>query len=215
MKTVIGTFLVLLTMNSCTMAQNDKKNKMDENNTMSTEKGASTVEVINSNKEISINISAEKLWEIIGPGFAEYDKWATIVDHAEGKGNSDLEGAPHDERVCSVNNGQPGPNEVTEKVLDYSDEGMNLKYEAIQGMPPMMAYATNQMTVVSNSDSTSKLVVNMEWGINGPMNDEMNTMMQGGMTSTMDVFLNDAKVYAETAMLSDSKQLRVAELNNN
>lgn len=79
------------------MAQN-------ENSTM--EKNEQNIDLINSEKEIIIRTSAENLWKIIGTGFADYDEWATIVDHTEGNGVSKYDGAQFQERVCSVNNGQ-------------------------------------------------------------------------------------------------------------
>ena len=168
------------------------------------------IEVFKSKKEVVINISAEKLWKIIGPGFADFDKWATIVDHSTGKGESEIDGAPLNERVCIVN-GQ-GPNEVTEKFLKYSESDMHLSYEATQGMHEMMAKATNEMTVVHESDNRSKIIVNMEWWVRGPLPEEMSEMMEGNLNTLIDVFLNDLKVFAETGEVSESKQERLAEL---
>ena len=201
MKTVIVTILTLLTVNNYTMAQN-------EITTM--EQTDKKVEVFQSKKEIVINTSAETLWRIIGPGFAEYYKWATIVDHSIGTGESEIDGAPHDERVCKVN-GQ-GENKVTEKLFQYSDTKMNLAYEATQGMNEMMEKATNEMTVVHISNNESKIVVNMEWRIHGPLPEEVSKMMEENLNMIVDVFLNDIKVFAETGEVSKSKQERLDEL---
>lgn len=203
MKTVIITILSLLTLNNYTMTQN-------ENSTM--EKNETKIEVFQSKKEISINTSAVKLWEIIGPGFAEYYQWATIVDHSMGKGDAEINGAPHDERVCTVN-GQ-GENKVTEKLFKYSDADMSLAYEATDGMHEMMNKATNEMTVVHLSDTISKIVVNMEWLVNGPLPEEMKQMMEGNLNMIVDTFLNDIKVFAETGEVSQPKQERLDELAN-
>ncbi|MFT5724986.1 MAG: hypothetical protein ACI9JN_002109 [Bacteroidia bacterium] len=195
MKTFITMILGLLTLNNYTMGQNETK-----------------VKAFQSKKEISINTSAAKLWQIIGPGFAEYYKWATIVDFSTGKGDAEINGAPHDERVCTVN-GQ-GDNKVTEKLFKYSDSDMNLAYEATEGMHEMMNKATNEMTIVRLSDTTSKIVVNIEWLVNGPIPDEMKQMMEGNLKITVDTFLNDIKVFAETGLVSQTKQERLDELAN-
>ena len=218
MKTVIGATLILLTLNSCNMDQNktmnmkqDKTMNMEQDKTMNMEQDKTMIEVFKSKKDIVINISAEKLWKIIGPGFAEYGKWATIVDHAIGRGEGIFVGAPFEERVCKVN-GQ-GSNEVTEKLLQYSDTDMNLAYEATQGMPEMMDNARNEMTVVHESNNKSKIIVNMKWGVRGPLDEQMSKMMEENMSTLMDVFLNDIKVFAETGKVSESKQKRLDELH--
>ncbi|MFT6337617.1 MAG: carbon monoxide dehydrogenase subunit G [Saprospiraceae bacterium] len=90
---------------------------------------------------------------------------------------------------------------------------MNLSYEAIQGMLEMMAKATNEMTVVSNSQNKSKIVVNMEWKVRGPLEEKMSNMMNDNLTTLIDVFLNDIKVFAETGKVSEAKQKRIDELN--
>jgi hypothetical protein len=175
------------------------------------EQAQSEIEVFQSKKDITINIAAEKLWGIIGPGFMKYDKWATIVDQSTGKGKGKFEGAHSDERICLVN-GQ-GSNEVTEKILQYSDVKMNLSYEATQGMPEMMAKASNEMTVVSTAGNKSIFSANMEWGVHGPLDKKMSKMMEENQRASIDVFLNDIKVFAETGKVSEAKQKRLDELN--
>ena len=184
---------------------------MEQNKENCMSQAQSKIEVFKSKKDITINISAEKLWEIIGSGFVDYDKWATIVDRSSGKGKGAFEGAHSNERICLVN-GQ-GPNEVTEKILHYSDFNMNLSYEVTHGMPEMMAKASNEMTVVSTSGIKSIFSVNMEWGVYGPLEEKMSKMMEEGQRASIDLFLNDIKVFAETGKVSEEKQKRLDELN--
>lgn len=184
---------------------------MQQNKENDMEQAQSEIEVFKSKKDITINISAEKLWGIIGSGFVEYDKWATIVDRSSGKGKGQFEGAHSDERICLVN-GQ-GPNEVTEKILQYSDVNMNVSYEVTQGMPEMMAKASNEMAVAPTAGNKSIFSVNMEWGVHGPLEEEMSKMMDENQRASIDVFLNDLKVFAETGKVSDSKQSRLEELS--
>ena len=71
--------------------------KQMKENTMG--QAQSETEVFKSKKSIVIDISAEKLWGIVGTGFAEYDKWATIVDRSSGIGKGKYLGAHSDERI--------------------------------------------------------------------------------------------------------------------
>ena len=42
--------------------------------------------VVELTKSLNVNVSAEKLWDIFGPGFADAGKWSTAIDHSAGSG---------------------------------------------------------------------------------------------------------------------------------
>ncbi len=188
MKKIIKTLVVLLTFSTTTMA----------------EKGFDVQE------EITINVSAEKLWEMVGPGFIEIYKWSSNVDHAEGKGKSEFEGAVCTERFCDVN--VKGFSKVSEKLIQYDQNQKVLAYQVIDGMPGFVTKALNQWTVVSLGENKSKLVMKAEFKSKGLMGTLMNGMMRKKMTKTLLTILNDAKVYAETGKPSAIKQKRIAKL---
>jgi hypothetical protein len=68
------------------------------------------------------------------------------------------------------------------------------------------------MTVVQMDDNKSKIIVDMEWGVHGPLDEQMSKMMEENMSAMTDVFLNDIKVFAETGEVSEMKQKRLDEL---
>lgn len=189
MKKVIGLAILLLTLTSTTMAK---------------EKG------FDLEKEIVINVSAEKLWEMVGPGFTEVYKWASNVDHSVGKGEAEFEGATCNERFCDVS--VKGFDKISEKLLRYSESNMNLAYAVESGMPNFITRAENDWTVVSLGDNKSKLVMKAIFRSKGMMGAMMNGMMKKKMTATLETVLNDAKIYAETGQISPAKAQRVAEL---
>lgn len=161
-------------------------------------------------KEISINVSAEKLWEMVGPGFVEVYKWSSNVDHAEGAGESEFDGAVCSERFCDVN--VKGFNKISEKLTKYSDDKMNLAYAVTDGMPGFVTEAVNDWTVEALSSTSAKLVMRASFRSKGLMGSVMNGMMKKKMSETLQTVLNDAKVYAETGRPSLNKQKRVDEL---
>lgn len=161
-------------------------------------------------KEITVNVSAEKLWEMVGPGFIDVYKWSSNVDHAEGKGKSEFEGAVCDERFCDVN--VKGFSSISEKLTKYSISNMNLAYEVRGGMPNFVTKAVNDWTVVSVNANQSKLVMKAEFATKGLMGSMMNGVMKKKMSTTLETVLNDAKVYAETGKISVAKQERIDEL---
>ncbi len=188
MKRIIQTLIVLLTINTSIMAQ-------------------SGFEV---QKEMTINVPAAELWQMVGPGFIDVYKWSSNVDHAIGKGISDFEGAVCDERFCDVN--VKGFSKISEKLVKYNQADMNLAYEVREGMPGFVSKAVNDWTVVAVGQNQSKLIMKAEFKTKGLMGRMMNGMMEKKMNKTLDVILNDAKTYAETGKISMAKEKRVAEL---
>ncbi|WP_306641347.1 SRPBCC family protein [Sanyastnella coralliicola] len=162
-------------------------------------------------KEITINVSAAELWEMVGPGFVDVYKWSSNVDHAEGAGNSDFDGAVCHERFCDVN--VKGFSKISEELTYYSIPEMKLAYAVKEGMPGFVTKAVNQWTVVPIDDHSCKLVMKAEFRSKGLMGAMMNGMMEKKMKTTLETVLNDAKVYAETGEVSEAKRERMAELD--
>lgn len=161
-------------------------------------------------KEIIINTSAEQLWKMVGPGFVEVYKWASNVDHAEGKGQSEFEGAVCDERFCDVN--VSGFSKISEKLTNYDEQNMNLRYAVNSGMPGFVTHAENDWTVVPLGKKRSKLVMKANFAVKGLMGALMKGMMKSKMNQTLQTVLNDAKVYAETGEVSPAKAKRLSQL---
>ena len=136
MKKVSGLLILVLTLTSTAMAK---------------EKG------FNLDREIVINVSAEKLWNMVGAGFTEVYKWASNVDYSEGTGEAEFEGATCSERYCDVT--IKGFDRISEKLLKYDEEKMNLAYEVRHGMPGFVTKAQNDWTVKSMGENKSKLVM--------------------------------------------------------
>ena len=189
MINLLFTFILLLTINSNIMSQ----------------KG------FNLEKEINIGVSAEKLWNMVGPGFVDVYKWSSNVDHAEGKGEGQFEGAVCDERFCNVN--VKGFDRISEKLTNYDDQKMNLSYAVLEGMPGFITKAINDWTVVPIAPNESKLLMKARFESKGLMGALTRGMMKRKMSETLETVLYDAKVYAETGNTSLAKQERIAKLN--
>ena len=161
-------------------------------------------------KEQTINVSADELWQLVGPGFVEVYKWSSNVDYATGSGESKFAGAVCSERACEVN--VMGFSSIKEKLTNYDQEKMSLTYEVNDGMPGFITKAENQWTVVPISHGRSKLVMKAVFRSKGLMGTLMNAMMKKKMDETLVTVLNDAKVYAETGEISSAKRQRMSEL---
>ena len=155
-------------------------------------------------------VSADTLWKLVGPGFAEVHQWASNVDFTTGKGMAKLPGAPCNERVCDVN--VKGFGQVSERLEAYNEQTMTLAYEANQGLPGWVTRAANRWTVEAVDADTSRLVMLAEFRTKGLMGWVMNGLMERKMTQTVRTVLQDLKVYIETGKVSANKQARLNEL---
>lgn len=192
MKNLGKTLLVLLTVNTFIMAQ---------------EKEYKSFEV---NRELTINVSARQLWQVVGPEFENAYVWASTVDHSVGKGVAEFEGATCSERYCDLN--AKGFSEISERLIRYSDSDMNLAYEVVEGMPKFVVSVINDWTVVPVSESQSKLVMKADFKVKGLMGGLMRGIMKSKMEKLLDQVLLDARVYSETGMPSEVKQQRLKKL---
>ena len=158
-------------------------------------------------KEITINVPASELWDMVGPGFEDVHVWASSVNHSEGSGSPEFSGATCSERTCKVNLG--GFDQISEKLYKYDEATMNLAYEVNSGMPKFVTRAANDWKVVAIDENTSKLVMNAEFETKGFMGGLMRGMMKSKMNRTLEDILNDAKIYAETGRVSKLKAKKV------
>lgn len=161
-------------------------------------------------RELDINVSPDKLWHIIGHSFADAYIWASSVDHSTGGGTPEFEGAKCSERFCDVN--AKGFNKISEKLTKYSNEHMNLAYVVSEGMPSFVSLAQNDWTVLPIGVHQAKLVMKADFGLQGIMGRFMKPMMKSKIEKLLDVVLNDARVFAETGSISDTKRKRNEEL---
>ena len=162
------------------------------------------------NKEITVNVSADKLWQMVGPGFENVHVWASSVDHAEGSGMAKFEGATCSERSCKLN--VKGFNKISETLTNYDAKKMTLTYVVNEGMPTFVTLAQNKWTVIPVDATHSKLVMNAKFELKGLMGSLMKGMMRGKLNKTLDTTLTEAKMYAETGEISEAKAKRIAKL---
>lgn len=143
-------------------------------------------------KEININASIDKAWQVLGPQFADAQKWASSISHSEGRGEG-MNGAACSERGCGV----VGIGEVQERILKYSDDEHLLSYQVYDGMPKMVKYASNTWKLIRLEDGTTKLEMQMELKTGGMMGAMMKGMMKKKMAKMADEVVEEFKYYVE------------------
>lgn len=94
---------------------------------------------------VHIGSSADAVWELIGPGFADVGEWVTAIPASTATGPPRPDGAPCGGRVCTV--AASGFDTITEELTDYDADRRSLTYRATRGMPSAVREASNTWQV--------------------------------------------------------------------
>lgn len=166
---------------------------------------------VKMSKSVDVAVSADKLWEIIGPGFADAGIWSSAVDHSEGKGEAQFEGATCDTRSCDLS--AKGFSSVNERITEYDRENKILAFDVYEGMPGFVLYANNRTEIFTAGEekSTAKLQITMH--MKPFLGRLMGGMLSKNLSNLIDSALDDLKVYAETGEPSERKKIRMAKIS--
>jgi hypothetical protein len=105
-----------------------------------------------------VNAPARAAWEVVGPQFDRVGEWASSIPRStvlvEAAACST---APVAGRTCSSS--LPGLPEISEKIVAYDDDRMELTYTAASGMPWFVARATNTWRITPDGDGAAVVTV--------------------------------------------------------
>lgn len=166
---------------------------------------------VQMSKSVIVNVSADKLWEIIGPGFADAGKWSTAIDHSAGHGKGQFDGATCDTRTCDLS--AKGFKSVNEKITEYSDEDKTLSFDVFEGMPGFVTKANNRTVITSIGNGKAKAELTITMHLKPLMGAIMGGMFKKNLSNLIDSALEDLQVYAETGKPSQRKLDRMAKLS--
>ena len=166
---------------------------------------------VKMSKSIVVNVSADNLWQIIGPGFAEAAKWSSAVDHSMGHGEGKFDGATSDTRSCDLS--AKGFSSVKERITEYDVSTRTMAFDVFEGMPGFVTY-TNNRTIVSDLDAgQSKAELQITMHMKPFMGWLLGGMLKKNLSNLIDSALDDLKVFAETGKPSSRKQDRMKKLS--
>jgi hypothetical protein len=166
---------------------------------------------VKMSKSVGVNVSANDLWQVVGPGFAEAGKWSTAVDHSAGHGEGQFDGATCDTRSCDLS--AKGFSSVNERITEYDANNRTLAFDVFEGMPGFVTYTNNRtvVTEISQDQSQAELQITMHmkpflgWLLGG--------MLKKNLSNLIVSALDDLKVFAETGKPSGRKQARIKKLS--
>lgn len=166
---------------------------------------------VKMSKKVNVNVSADKLWEIVGPGFAEAGKWSTAVDHSAGHGDAKFDGASCDTRSCDLS--AKGFSSVNERITEYDVKNQTMAFDVYEGMPGFVTYTNNRTVITNLGNGKCQAELQITMHMKPFMGWLLGGMLKKNISNLIDSALDDLKVYAETGKPSSRKTARMAKLS--
>ncbi len=136
-------------------------------------------------KEIEIDASVERAWEVLGDEFTQVCAWASGVTHSSGDNSI---------RTCQTS---IGPIEETVTRFDPVRKGVSYTAKANK-MPFFVTHLGNNWDLESLGKNRSKLKMRMEMKLIPPFNIFPGPLMRIKMSKLLDETLEEFKYYVET-----------------
>ena len=172
MKKIVALLLVMNAFNSNIMAQQKLKE---------------------INRDIVINASIEKVWQVVGHEYADAYKWSSSLKHSEALDTVSLNGSSCTERGCDID----GFGQITEKVLAYSNDEHLLSYEVADGLPKFVIKAENTWKLSTSVEGITTIELRMKLQTKGFMGWLMGGIMKRKTEKLIDRSLEELKYYIE------------------
>ncbi|MDJ0705309.1 MAG: SRPBCC family protein [Leptolyngbyaceae cyanobacterium MO_188.B28] len=145
-------------------------------------------------QQFTINVSADKVWEILGRQYAQVSEWASAV-HASQERNSGVipQNAPCSGRICETDLGG-----FKETITQYDERGKVVSYTA-QGdkMPFFVKNLANTWKVTPLGKDQSRVDMCMEISILPVFNLVMGPMMRMQMGGVSKKVTEELQHFAE------------------
>lgn len=157
-------------------------------------------------KTLRIDRNTDDVWAIVAHQFERVGEWSSaVVSSGANPEATAPEGAHVGGRVCDV----PGIGDLKETFTAYSEADRKFTFR-VTGMPSFITLAQNTVSVrpAGIDASDVSLDIRMETNTIGKV---MGPMFKIRLQSTLDTFLNELKVYAETGEISKKKQKQLAK----
>ena len=141
-------------------------------------------------RDTTVNVSADKVWNILGNGFNDISQWASPVLDSQA-----LPGQPEGSgRVCQVK----GAGEVVETIYHYDDVGRELSF-ILNGkkIPFFMRKIDNTWSVEPIGDDQSRLQVHAKITLMPVFSQLMSGLLSKAMSKQADGLLGELKYFAE------------------
>lgn len=146
-------------------------------------------------KEVDLNVSAQKAWSILANQYDCVGDWATIIpESSPRKENGELVG-----RTCSSTYG-----DVQEMITNWDEKNLTYSYEA-DGLPAMFKSGKNVWKIEPLGERKSKVKMTLRMEMKPLQGLLMGWMIKMKMGKDLEGFMQDLKYFAENGRPSPQK----------
>ena len=150
-------------------------------------------------KQVTVNASAEKIWEVAAREFANIGVWATAVSHSVANNElASVNNSPVGGRLCDTSIGK-----ISEEFTAYDDDKQTFSFKGVFDSK-MLQSVTNTTELRSIDENTTevKITPNIELSFIGSL---MSPMIRMQLSKLTDQLLDDLKYYVENGKPSPGK----------
>lgn len=154
-------------------------------------------------KEITVNVSVDKAWDLIGENFGGAGDFSSVLHGSHLEGELDV-GA---KRVCDLGKKKT----AVETIIQFDRQARVLTYVLSEGLPPFMMRAQNKWEVIEKGPNTTVLritpIMDIKWwGL------PLVPLMMVSVGPLLTRFLEEAKHLLETGTLHPRAKKQKAKL---
>lgn len=161
-------------------------------------------------KEIIINESVEKVWDLLGNQYADAYKWARGLNYSNGYGEPQFNGASCNNRTCEVS----GFGTIEEEIRMFDPKDHILTYEVKKGLPGFINTAVNTWSLTKVGTNT-RVNMHMKMATQGFKGMIMGPLMKMQLNKLVAGAMEDLKIYLETGKPSIQKQKEIRKYQKN
>ncbi len=150
-------------------------------------------------KQITVNASAEKVWDILGRDFANISVWSTAVSHSIANDKlASVNNSPVGGRFCDTSFGK-----ISEEFTAYDDAKKTFSFKGVFDSRMFKSVInTSGLTSIDENTTEVSFGPNIELSFIGTLMYPMIRMM---LSKAVDVILDDLKYYVENGKPSPRK----------
>ncbi|MFY0689963.1 MAG: SRPBCC family protein [Cyclobacteriaceae bacterium] len=152
-----------------------------------------------------INASSDKVWEILGPNFLSISEWGTGILSSVNNADAELrfDDAPAGGRVCDIK----GFGKFDERILHYSHDDKEITWSADSPkIPGFVNGLQNAFRIEELGENKSRISSNLTANMRGVGGFLFGGKIKSNFEKTIEIFLTDIKIYAETGKVSPRKE---------
>ena len=150
-------------------------------------------------KQISINASAEKVWDILGRDFANIGVWSTAVSHSVANDKlAPVNNSPVGGRLCDTRFGK-----ISEEFTAYDETQKTFSFKGVFDSK-LFKNLTNTVNLTSIDENTTEVKITPEIELSW-IGTLMSPMIKMQLNKALDQLLDDLKYYVENGKPSPSK----------